>query len=75
MIFNNQTNDLLDSIASITFIPLILQPTRTSHSDTLKDNIFSNVIDPDITLSNLSAKISSASIYNNSEYVCQYLKQ
>ena len=30
------------------FIALILQPTRiTSHSNTLIDNIFSNVTDPD----------------------------
>ena len=30
-------------------LPLILQPTkRTSHSNTLIDNIFLNVIDPDI---------------------------
>ena len=30
-------------------MPLILHPTRiTSHSNTLIDNIFSNVIDPDI---------------------------
>ena len=41
------------------FIHLILQPTRiTSHSNTLIDNIFSNVIDPDIILGNLTAIIS-----------------
>ena len=46
---HNQTNEFLDSLASNSFIPLILQPTRiTSHSTTLIDNIFSNVIDPDI---------------------------
>ena len=45
----NQTNEFLDSLASNSFIPLILQPTRiTSHSNTLIENIFSNVIDPDI---------------------------
>ena len=38
---------------------MILQPTRiTSHSNTLIDNIFSNVIDPDIISSNLTATIS-----------------
>ena len=41
------------------FIPLILQPTRiTSHSNTLIDNIFSNVIVPDIISGNLTAIIS-----------------
>ena len=55
---HNQTNDFLDSLASNSFIPLILQPTRiTTHSNTLIDNIFSNVIDPDIS-GNLTATIS-----------------
>ena len=44
---HNQTNEFLDSLASNSFIPLILQPTRiTSHCNTLIDNIFSDVIDP-----------------------------
>ena len=56
---HNQTNEFLDSLASNSFIPLILQPTRiTSHSNTLMDNIFSNVIDPDITSGNFTATIS-----------------
>ena len=56
---HNQTNEFLDSLASNSFIPLILQPTRiTSHSNTLIDNIFSNVIDPDIISGNLTATIS-----------------
>ena len=56
---HNQTNEFLDSVASNSFIPLILQPTRiTSHSNTLIDNIFSNVIEPDITSDNLTATIS-----------------
>ena len=55
---HNQTNEFLDSLASNSFILLILQPTRiTSHSNTLIDNIFSNVIDPDITSGNLTATI------------------
>ena len=38
---HNQTNEFLDSIASKSFVPLILQPTRkTSHSNTLIENIF-----------------------------------
>ena len=56
---HNHTNKFLDSIASNSFIPLILQPTRiTSHSNTLMDNIFSNVIGPDILSGNLTATIS-----------------
>ena len=54
-----QTNEFLDSLASNSFIPLILKPARiSSHSNTLVDNIFSNVIDPDIIFVNLTASIS-----------------
>ena len=53
---HNQTNELLDSLASNSFIPLILQPTRiNSHSNTLIDNVCSNVINPDIISGNLTA--------------------
>ena len=57
---HNQTNEFLDSLASNSYIALILQPTRiTSHSNTLIDNIFSNyVIDSDIISGNLTATIS-----------------
>ena len=56
---HNPTNELLDSLASSSFIPLILQPIRiTSHSNTLIDNIFSNIIDSDIISGNLTATIS-----------------
>ena len=56
---HNQTNEFLDSLASNSFIPLILQPTRiTSHSNTFIDNIFSNVIDSDIISDNLTATTS-----------------
>ena len=56
---HNQTNEFLDFLASNSFIPLILQPTRiTSHFNTLTYNIFSNVIDPDIKSGNLTATIS-----------------
>ena len=56
---HNQKNGFLDSLASNSFIRLILQPTRiTSHSNTLIDDIFSNVIDPDIISGNLTATIS-----------------
>ena len=56
---HNQANEFLDSLASNSFMPLILQSTTiTSHSNTLIDNIFSNVIDPDIISGNLIATIS-----------------
>ena len=56
---HGQTNEFLNSLASNSFIPLILQPTKiTSHSNTLTDNIFSNVIDTDIICGNLTATIS-----------------
>ena len=46
---HNQTNELLDFLATNSFISLILQPSRiTSHSNTLIDNIFSNVFVPEI---------------------------
>ena len=55
---HNETNEFLVSLASNSFIPLVLQPTRiTSHSNTLTD-IFSNVIDPEIISGNLTAMIS-----------------
>ena len=54
-----QINEFLDSLASNSFIRLILQSTRiTSHFNTLIDNILSNVIDPDIISGNLTATIS-----------------
>ena len=55
---HNQTNKFLDSLASNSFIPLILQlPRITSHSNTLIDNIFSSVIDPGTTSGNLTPTI------------------
>ena len=48
------------SLASNSFTPLILQPTRiTSHPKTLIDNIFSIIIDPDIISGSLTAIISN----------------
>ena len=53
------TNDFLDSLASNSFIPYILHPTRiTSHSKTLIDNIFSNIISHEIISDNITATIS-----------------
>ena len=53
---HNQTNEFLDSIATNSFIPLILQPTRITHN-TLIDNIFLNAIDPDIISGNLDCHL------------------
>ena len=56
---HDETNEFLVSLTSSSFIPLILQPTRiTSHSNTIIDDILSNVIDPDIISDNLTATIS-----------------
>ena len=56
---HNQTNKFLDSVASNSFMPLILQlPRITSHSNTLIDNTFSSVIDPGTTSGNLTPTIS-----------------
>ena len=53
------TNDFLDSLASNSFIPYILHPTRiTSHSKTLMDNIFPNFISPEIISGNITATTS-----------------
>ena len=56
---HNPTNEFLDSFASNSFLPYILQPTRiTSHSKTLTDNIFTNVLLPDSLSGNFTATIS-----------------
>ena len=55
---HNETNEFLDSLASTSFILLVLHPTRiTSHSNTFRDNIFSSAFDPDIISGNLTATI------------------
>ena len=56
---HSQKNEFVDSLASNSFIPLILQPTRiNSHSNALINNIFSNFLDPDIISGNFTATIS-----------------
>ena len=54
------TNDFLGSLASNSFIPYILNPTRItiSHSKTLTYNIFSNFIFHEIISGNITATIS-----------------
>ena len=57
---HNPTNEFLDSLASNSFVPYILQPTRlTSHSKTLIDNIFSNIISPEAISGNLTSTTSN----------------
>ena len=52
-------NEVLDSLASNSYLPHIIRPSRnTSHSRTLIDNIFSNVISKDIICGNITATIS-----------------
>ena len=54
----NPTNEFLDSLASNSFLPYILEPTRiTSHSKTLI-NIFPNITLPDSISGNVTATIS-----------------
>ena len=53
------TNEFLDSLASNSYLPYIIQPSRhTSHSRTLIGNIFSNVISKGIICSDITATIS-----------------
>ena len=56
---HSPTNEFLDSLASNSVIPCVLQPARiTDHSKTFIDNIFSNVITVDAISGNLTAAIS-----------------
>ena len=53
------TNEFLDTLASNFYLPYINQPSQhTSHSRTLIDNIYSNVISKDIIYGNITANIS-----------------
>ena len=52
------TNEFLDSLASNSFLPYLLQPARlTSDSKTLIDNIISNVISHEVISGNITATI------------------
>ena len=56
---HNLTNEFLDSLTSNSFSPYVLQPTRlTSHSKTLIDNIFSNIISQEAISGNPTSTIS-----------------
>ena len=53
------TNEFIDSFASNSYKPYIIQPSRhTNHPRTLIDNIFSNVISKDIISGNFTNTIS-----------------
>ena len=53
------TNNFLDSLASKSIIPYILQPaTLTSHSKTLIEYIFSHILSSEIISGNLATTIS-----------------
>ena len=74
---HHPTNDFLDSLASNSIIPYILQPARlTNHSKTHIDNIFSNILSCEIVSGNLTATISdhlpqflfAPNILSNSSY-------
>ena len=55
---HNPANEFLDSLASNSFVPYIKQPNRlTSHSKTLIDNIFYNIISPEAISGNLTSTI------------------
>ena len=54
------TNNFLDLIASASYLPYIIQPGQyTSHSRTLIDNIFINVILKDIISAILQLKFQT----------------
>ena len=56
---HNPMAEFLDSLASKSFLPFILQPARiTSHSKALIHNIFTKVILPDLLCGNLAATVS-----------------
>ena len=51
--------ELLCFLVSDSFIPFILQPTRiTSHSKTLTDNIFPDIVSHEVISGNITATIS-----------------
>ena len=56
---NRPTNYFLDSIASSSLLPYILQPSwLTGHSKTLVDNIFCNLTSHEVVSVNVTAPIS-----------------
>ena len=53
------TNDFFNTMISSPFLPYIHQPTRvTDHSDTVLDNIFSNISDYETVSGNIASSIA-----------------
>ena len=53
------TNEFLESLASNSYLPYVIQPSwHTSHLRTFIDNIFNNVISKDIISGNITASVS-----------------
>ena len=70
---HNETNAFLDYLASNSFLPLILQPIRiTSHFNTFIDNIFSNVIDPDISGNKFNIYERDWSRFDQENFILDY---
>ena len=56
------TNDFLNTMISNSFLPYIHQPTRvTNHSETVIDNIFSNIYDYETVSGNITSLIADHS--------------
>ena len=56
---DNNTCNFLDTIMSNSLLPLILRPTRiTTHSKTLIDNIFTNIVENEVISGNITCSIS-----------------
>ena len=60
-------NEFLDSVASNSYLPYIIQPGRhASQSKSLIDKFFSNVISKDIISGNITAILQFQTTYHNS---------
>ena len=56
---HSYTNDFLNTMISNSFLPYIHQPTRvTDHSETVIDNIFSNISDYETVSGNITSLIA-----------------
>ena len=56
---HNPTNVFINSLISHSFLPYIHQPTRvTDHSDTIIDNIFSNITEYETMSENITTMVA-----------------
>ena len=63
---HNPTNEFLDSLTSNSLVPYILQPTRLiSHSKTLIDNMFSNIISAEAIFDHLTQFMIVPNVFCN----------